>query len=1150
MSEEESKTPPTPRKRPRWKKKRWWCFLLLIGTLVWFDGPGWRWLGQRVAQSYLPDLGYDAKFELEGRLTSGPIRIVGFELSSDSVVHTATVDGLEIQYSLLEAIKGQVRAILISGLDVEVDLAALPEKEEPEEPKEPFDLEKTLGDLRTRLLPIEVKIENFAVRVRRGEEPVYSLAPSNLYHSPGSSEFRAEFGEMLLPQERKIPAQTPTVTWEPDRLGIDHLALLEEISLKDVSANISQPADYSGSLIIGKTQIDLTTDLESIELSMKGPAMPFAEIGRIAKVEIPVDGSLAALDAKIIDFREGVEKLNATASIKLTGFNYDDWRSENITLDAALTGDQATATIELTPEESPLRLEASATLDRANNFLPVSAEAEINLSEMARILTTVRDRYTPGDDRPVPPNGALKITASSQFNDDGSPEEAKAVIAIVPNDEAPPVNINATWKPKGAIAGTLALPNVEFDGSFDPEALSYEGTADVREFSPDSLNAWLLPFGIKTPTGMKGTLAWSGSGEIKEVVHRGDLQIESFDWQNGDPEQFPLIQIVGGANYTWPESLELESLKVESGDQAFIARALLSDQTLKVSELRWAEGETSLATGTAEIPLPDNPADWKALMKLDRPITVDLNTPDLPLTKLHRFLPDTVRFPEGSTAKLEIDLTGTPADPQLNAVIVANQVGLLSQTEIPPADLKFVASGRDKTLKLDGEIKVPGYPTATVAGATSWEPDKWANAPETTTDAPLDAELRITNFNLEPFAAKIPGVRKASGEVDLVAVVTGTVGKPAPTATVSLRNGSLDWHQASKPDISKATLTVEVTEEEAVVKELQASISSGTINVSGKVSLKDYKPGELDLNISAVALPAVRDDSIIVRASADIKLAGPWETARLGGSIKIVDSLLYKDFEILPIGSPISPTATPSLPAVDSDTPAEMLASIPEPFKNWGLDLTLGTSTPFLIRGNLAGGEIYLDAKVGGTVGAPRPSGGVKLREIVAQLPFSSLQIQSGTVTFNPDQPFNPTLDIKGSSTVRPYAIDIYIYGQLSNPKIQPTSNPPLPEAEILTLVATGTTTEGLANPSAASARAAQLVIEEMRRGRIGAMKSMRPLFKVLDKVDFQVGEQEAYSSKTFNSVTFNLDENWLLTAGISEEGYTRAKVTYLLRFR
>ncbi|MBK1826190.1 translocation/assembly module TamB domain-containing protein [Haloferula rosea] len=1152
MSEEETEKPPTPSarsKRPRWKKKRWWTLFVLIAVLVWLDGPGWRWLGQRVAQAYLPDLGYKAEFQLEGRLTSGPIRVVGLELSSDTVVHQASIDGLEVRYSLLDAIKGQVEAIEVNGLHVEVDLDAAPKEEEPEEEKEPLDLEKTLADIRGRLLPVDVSIENLSVTIRRGEELVYALEPTNLHHAPGSSDFRAELGEMTLPQDRRIPAQTPTITWEPSRIDVDELWLLEGVSLAEVSATIGQPADYSGSLFIGETRIDLTTDLTSIDLVMKGPPLPVAEVERIAKIEIPVDATLTALDATVTDFTGGIETLDAVIELGVSDFDYDGWSSEEITLKATLAEDRVEAKVTLAPEGSPLVLDATADIDRSNNFLPLRAAAEVSLSEIRSILTEVRDRFTPGEDRPMPPNGLIRISATTDFAD-AMPEDAVATVSIVPNEEAPPIQLKANWSPDVPIAGSLTLPGLKFDGGFDPKKVAYEGTAALDAFSPTSLEPWLLPFGIRLPTGMQGTLAWSGSGEVREVVHRGDLEIENFEWQNGDPEVNPLIEVVGKATYTWPESLELETLRLETGDQTFVAKAELANQTLRVEELVWKEGETPLASGTAEIPLPENPADWKALLKLERPIKVDLDTPDLALSTLHRFLPETVRFPDDSRGTLQIDLTGTPADPILDATLSATNVGLISQSEIPPADLKFVASAKEKTLKLDGEIMVPDYPKATINAVTSWEPKQWANDPETATQAPLDAELRVSNFNLEPFGAQIPGVRKASGMVNLVALVTGTVGEPKPKATISLEGGSLDWHQASKPDLNKAELSIEVTEEAAVIQNFTANLASGTIDMSGKVDLDAFKPAGFDLTVTGRALPVLRNDSMIVRASTDLKLSGPWESATLGGSIKIVDSLIYKDFEILPIGSPISPTAEPSLPSIDSDTPAEMLAAIPEPFKNWKLDLGLATSTPFLIRGNLAGGEIYLDARIGGTVGAPRPSGGAKLREVVAQLPFSALTIQSGTVTFNPDQPFNPRLNIKGESTVRPYQIDIYIYGSVSNPVIQPTSNPPLPEAEILTLIATGTTTEGLADPSAASARAAQLVIEEMRRGRIGAVKTLRPLFKLLDNVDFQVGEQEAYSSRTFNSVTFNLDENWLLTAGISEEGYSRAKVTYLLRFR
>jgi autotransporter translocation and assembly factor TamB len=242
--------------------------------------------------------------------------------------------------------------------------------------------------------------------------------------------------------------------------------------------------------------------------------------------------------------------------------------------------------------------------------------------------------------------------------------------------------------------------------------------------------------------------------------------------------------------------------------------------------------------------------------------------------------------------------------------------------------------------------------------------------------------------------------------------------------------------------------------------------------------------------------------------------------------------------------------AEPQLPSVDSDSPAEMLSKIPTPFRDWKLDLALKTDNPFLIRGNLGNGEIYLDARLAGTLGSPRPTGHATLREITAQLPFSTLEIPTGRITLRPDAPFDPALEIRGGSKIRPYEVDLYIYGSLSDPRIQTTSNPPLPESEVLTLLATGATSEGVEDPSAASARAAQLLIEEIRRGRIEIVSGLRPLLSVLDKVEFQVGERDPYSNKKFNSASFELSDEWLLTAGFSEEGRTRAKVTYLIRFR
>ena len=76
-----------------------------------------------------------------------------------------------------------------------------------------------------------------------------------------------------------------------------------------------------------------------------------------------------------------------------------------------------------------------------------------------------------------------------------------------------------------------------------------------------------------------------------------------------------------------------------------------------------------------------------------------------------------------------------------------------------------------------------------------------------------------------------------------------------------------------------------------------------------------------------------------------------------------------------------------------------------------------------------------------------------------------------------------------------------------------------------------------------------QLLIEELRRGRFGFGKRLRPLLATLDRVDFNLAEEDPYSSETFSSATVTLSDHWFLTAGMGEEGNSRVLAMWRLRF-
>ncbi len=69
-----------------------------------------------------------------------------------------------------------------------------------------------------------------------------------------------------------------------------------------------------------------------------------------------------------------------------------------------------------------------------------------------------------------------------------------------------------------------------------------------------------------------------------------------------------------------------------------------------------------------------------------------------------------------------------------------------------------------------------------------------------------------------------------------------------------------------------------------------------------------------------------------------------------------------------------------------------------------------------------------------------------------------------------------------------------------------------------------------------ASARALQLVVEELRRGRFAMGKHLRPLLGLLDRVDFSLADSDPYSGSTYSSATFSLTDRWLVSAGMGAE--------------
>jgi autotransporter translocation and assembly factor TamB len=411
----------------------------------------------------------------------------------------------------------------------------------------------------------------------------------------------------------------------------------------------------------------------------------------------------------------------------------------------------------------------------------------------------------------------------------------------------------------------------------------------------------------------------------------------------------------------------------------------------------------------------------------------------------------------------------------------------------------------------------------------------------------VSARVDLPRIDLSRFAPLVGGARKLSGTLTGNIEVAGMLGKPEIKGRLDLTGGGMEMRKAGIPGVSGLAASVDLALDRITLTNLKATIAGGTLQGAGSLALVDGKPGAVDLRLKGNHLPLKRDKSLIVRANADLSLTGRWEQAALTGTVGVVDSLFFRDIELLPIGSPFTGPSAAALPKIDA--PSKQVDSLPEPFRNWTLGLRVRTGNPFLIRGNLASGQVTADLRIGGTLGKPAPDGEALVSNLRAELPFSTLEIPAGTVRFTPESGFDPVLEIRGTSDPRPYRVNVFVYGRASDPQLVLTSSPPLPENEIMTLLATGTTTSGLENPQAASSRALQLFAEELRRGRFGVGKQLRPLLGLLDRVDFSLAESDPYSSESYSTATLEITDRWFLSAGMGGQGDSRILAIWRLRF-
>lgn len=535
----------------------------------------------------------------------------------------------------------------------------------------------------------------------------------------------------------------------------------------------------------------------------------------------------------------------------------------------------------------------------------------------------------------------------------------------------------------------------------------------------------------------------SPQARIPEAEATLDGDVNAMNWKlrvKAEREASLTVALSGTA----AQDNEAFDIVVTSMDGAIAAAPLSLRAPLKVrlESGRQSVTDLALSIGTGRI-------DASTTLEANA-LRARLAIADLPLEPF-------AQFAAGMSVEGTLAVTGglhwTVRDQSLDLKADVAGLGLPSEgNDWPPLEIELTGSWQGRNLTIEGTTggfgDTPGRFSADIpllAGARALE----ATIPS---DAPLSASL-LWRGEIGPLVLLLPlseHVLDGQGELDLK--VEGTIADPRLAGSARLSKGVYE-HLHWGTRFEELDLVARGDSSGSLLMEGSANDGrGGTLAIEGAVALErpDHPNGWLTVKLNT--LHVLARDELMGDVSADIRAEGDLEDILLKGrttvdrmEIQIPDRLppSVVDLNVQEVGKP---TRAPP----------------PEPEEKTGpgpttrLDLVVSMPGRVFVRGRGLDSEWGGELTITGTSRKPRIVG--TLNVIRGKFAFAgrSFDIASGSLRFSGGEEVEPEISVSIEHSRADLSATIALSGPVSAPILSLSSDPPLPDDEILARVIFG----------------------------------------------------------------------------------------------
>lgn len=233
-----------------------------------------------------------------------------------------------------------------------------------------------------------------------------------------------------------------------------------------------------------------------------------------------------------------------------------------------------------------------------------------------------------------------------------------------------------------------------------------------------------------------------------------------------------------------------------------------------------------------------------------------------------------------------------------------------------------------------------------------------------------------------------------------------------------------------------------------LINSVRAQIAGGVMNADGSINIRGVRNLETRVRAKLDGISLNVPEGIHTSGSADLLFSGSWFPFVLSGTYRVTGGLFDRELG----GNDTTETSVRQ----SSYLPRMILQNAFEPIV---MDLNVNMNDGIRIKNSTVDGRAKGNLRVQGPPTNPSVIGTVNtVPPTNAIYRDKVFEVLTGNVNFNNPLEMNPELYISARSRIKEYDVNLLVQGTGKVPIFRLTSQPPLPEQDIISLLALGIT--------------------------------------------------------------------------------------------